>query len=86
MAVVQLAVTVKHFIPVAPPMMTSMGLQPCKIKYDYDRCSLFSYDADMVYISGSSWQKKCAPDEVADTIKSFFNGTNYHLANIEEYR
>ena len=86
MAVVQLAVTVKHFIPVSPQMMTSMGLQPCKIKYDYDRCFLFFYDGEMVYISGSSWQKKCTPDEVADTIKTFFNGTNYHLANIEEYR
>ena len=55
MAVVQLAVTVKHFIPVAPPMMTSMGLQPCKIKYDYDRCFLFFYDGEMVYISGINY-------------------------------
>jgi hypothetical protein len=84
--VVQLAVTVKHFIRLAPPRMTTNGLQPEQIKYDYDKCFLFFYDGEMVYISGSPWQKKCTPDEVADTIKSFFAGTNYHLANIEEYR
>ena len=70
-----LIVTVKHFINTETPG---------KIIYDYDQDFIFTYDMKTLGIQGSAWKKEVKPDDVADTIKSYFHGTNYHLANIQK--
>lgn len=71
-----LIATVKHYIIDPEP--------PHRIIYDYDQDFIFTYDMKTLGIQGSAWKKEVKPDDVADTIKSYFHGTNYHLANIQK--
>jgi hypothetical protein len=42
----------------------------------------FTYNMKTLGVVGSGWKKDCTPEEVADTIKAYFTGTNYVLADI----
>lgn len=75
-----LIVSVKHFIKELPAHFQNGELIPEQIRYDYDEDFIFSYD--MKTLSIGTWKKDCTPDEVADTIKSYFHGLNYIIADI----
>ena len=73
-----LIVTVKHFV-----RYDEYG-QPLElgVRYDYDENIIFSYDMKTLKVKNGQWYKDCTPDEVADTIKAYFYGTCYHIADI----
>jgi hypothetical protein len=73
---------VKHFVPATQQVYNPTDSN--NIIYDYDDEFIFSYDLHTLRIEGTSWSKEVIPDKVADTIKAYFYGTNYHLANIEK--
>lgn len=79
----KLIVSVKHFIKQKPIQFNNSSCIPEQIIYDYDEDFIFTYD--MKTLSIGAWKKDCVPDEVADTIKSYFHGTNYTIADIQKY-
>ena len=78
----QLIVSVKHFIKQTPNQIKFGVHIPEQIIYDYDEDFIFSYD--MKTLSIGTWKKECAPEDVADSIKSYFHGTNYIIADIQK--
>ena len=77
-------VTVKHYTPEFDSYMHPIS--GTKI-YDRDEEYIFTYTVSNKELKaeGSSWQKiNVETDNLVDTIKSFFHGQCYDLANIEE--
>lgn len=75
--IIDLIVTVKHFV-----RYDIYGNPIQGIRYDYDEDIVFTYDMKTLKVKNGQWHKECIPDDVADTIASYFKGTNYHIADI----
>ena len=71
-----LIITVKHFV------RYDIYGNPLKdtVRYDYDEDIIAQYDLKTLKIG--TWKKDCIPDDVVDTIASYFKGTCYHIADI----
>jgi len=76
-------VTVKHFVRYDE----EGNILYNSVRYDYDDEFLFGYNKDTqtLAIQGTSWKKKCTPEEIIDVISAYFKGTNYVIANVEKY-
>lgn len=70
-----LIVTVKHY---------TLDPETFSPIYDYDQDFIFTYNMKTLGIKGSGWKKDVIPDDVADTIKAYFHGTTYTIANIQK--
>lgn len=47
----------------------------------------FFYDGNILSLEGSCWRKEVPnPEKVFDSIKSFFYGTRYRIANFEFHK
>lgn len=79
-----LIAVVKHFIRIKPARYNRYGeiTLPEERMYDYDDEFIFTYDMKTLKLKGSGWSRACVPDDVAETIRNYFNGTNYVLADI----
>lgn len=79
----KLVAIVKHFTIIPEGYRnTADYLVPEGKMFDYDEEFVFDYDMHTLRLQGSNWSKQATPDIIAETVRDYFKGTNYVLADI----